>query len=130
MAGYTVGAEPIAREPGEKAVVLGDLCKLRPPDMLTATVADGREPGDTLGSYDVGTMPVMLKAHTFAAVAFWAAADTDLVELAVFRAGRDDPAPGALVGAKYLFAVELEESEPSKDVGGGLFGGVGVRWVR
>ena len=119
-----VGAEEVALEVGERLLDLG---KIPAPDALPAPVAHGATLGNAPGSYQVGAMLVRGKAPALAAVALWAASDADLVGNGG-GAGGDEEASGALVGTEDLAAVELEETEAPKGVGG--FGGGFVRGLR
>ncbi len=74
------------------------------------------------GAYDVTAMFVTLEARALAAVALRAGADADLVEPTGLGAGRDEPTAAALVGLEDLVAVNLEQAEPTKDVGWLRFG--------
>ncbi len=95
-----------------------DLVQLRPPTPGAAAVAYGATPGDTLGGHVVGAVTVVLVAGALATATLGAAADANLVGDAGGSTARDEPTPAALVAAENVLGVQLEETEPSKMVGG------------
>lgn len=75
-------------------------------------------------------MPMRAKAPALTAATLRANTDANLVKATALGAGRDEPASAALVVGQDLVAVELEETEPAKDVGWFRFPSGLVRWVR
>jgi hypothetical protein len=114
----------IAGEPGEQAVILGDLAQLWPPAALSATVADGGALGGHRGADEVRAMPVVLVSDAFTAIALGARTDTNLVDVAGLATGRDEPTTAAEV--LEVLAVGLEEAATSPDIlGDGFLPGTG-----
>ncbi len=109
-------ANPVAHEPSQGVVILGDLDQLAVSSTLPAPITDAALPGDAGSGYEVRAIPVRAEAAALAAGPGRAGAGPDLVAPAGVGAGGDEPTPAALVAGEDQVLGDRDDAQAAKDV--------------